>query len=274
MANHIPIYQARAHLLPITLTTIWDTNIQKAVAYLTRTTHPFTEATAKQIHLPLRLGGLGIAELTNRSATAYVGSWSKHTFEHNPHHITSDTQFCHKYPEIQISLTSALSRIQHTLPADHPPANWNTWQTDQHSYSQKHLTHQLNQHLWQQTNELTNHLQHTILNNAIGPAAGAWLYLPSDATMFMPDTHYYLALRTRLALHTTTTANDDKCNHHNEYRKCDHLLDTHGHHALTCNIGPQRTQRHNNIARQLAWWLKQHGHTITTEHTRTSHGLP
>ncbi len=138
--NHMPIYRARSHLRPVTITKAWDHNTAMTIDYLLQTT--LTPAQRLQTQLPIHLGGLGILELTHRSAAAYLGSWQ--SFATKSSNNYTDTTFKHHYPQAMSHVEEAHQRIKDYLPPGHPAPTWTQWTTNPHDLSQSTLSKLIN----------------------------------------------------------------------------------------------------------------------------------
>ena len=258
--NHLPIYRARSHLIPTTITEAWDHNTTITLNSLLKTTLTTTQLT--QTRLPLHLGGLGLMEFTNRSAAAYLGSWQ--SFATKSTHNYTDTTFQHHYPHAANHINDAYQRIKHhLLPPDHPKPTWTRWTTNAHDLSQTTLTKLIYNHIYDQLYLTTTNLHRTILDNMNVPANGAWIYPNPLSTQQLTEIHYTTALRHRLGMQLHT--HGAPCQHNHNGTQCAQPLDTHAHHSLTCNTGPYRTQRHDNIKQTLNKWIKQHGYNTQVE---------
>ena len=131
LTNNIPVYRARTNLLPTTSTDTWDSNLYTAIGVIVG--HDLSAAQRVQIHLPVALGGLGLQDLTLRSACAYLSAWSSYTQQATSKHICGDDHFRRTHPEATHDIQAAYNRIKHHLPDDYPEPTWTTWRNDPHS---------------------------------------------------------------------------------------------------------------------------------------------
>ena len=142
------------------------------------------------------------------------------------------------------------------LPLD---VDWTHWIATPPVHTQK----QIMRDVYSQThNELLGTLtpaQRAATRSAGGTGAAAWMYPPADATTHMLRKHYLTALRYRAHAPISYTTTSNLCQHTNTKRKCLHPPDPQGHHALTCQIGGQPTQKHNHLRDILYNWLVSWG---------------
>jgi hypothetical protein len=259
--NHIPIYRARSHLLPIHVTQAWDHNTAMTIEYLLQT--KLTPQQHLQTQLPIHLGGMGMLELTHRSAAAFLGSWQ--SFATKSSNNYTDATFKHHFPQATTHIEEAHQRIHRFLPPGHPTPTWTHWTTNAHELSQSTLSKHINNQQYDDLHANTTVLHQTILDNMHGPGNGAWIYPNPLSTQSLPEIHYVISLKLRLGIVIHTP--NEPCQHNTNGTQCGQPLDTHAHHSLTCSTGPHRTKRHDNIKHTLNKWTKQHGyHTLVERH--------
>ena len=142
------------------------------------------------------------------------------------------------------------------LPLD---VDWTHWIATPPVHTQKQIMRDVYSHIHNELLGTLTPVQRAVTRSAGGKGAAAWMYPPADATTHMPRKHYLTALRYRAHAPISYTTTSNLCQHTNTKRTCLHPLDPQGHHALTCQIGGQPTQKHNHLRDILYNWLVSWG---------------
>jgi hypothetical protein len=102
-----------------------------------------------------------------------------------------------------------------------------------------------------------------------GAGAGSWLLPTVEDVPSMPDPHFRIILRRRLRLPVCPAG--ARCKHRRANGTlCNAELDAEGLHALTCNVGTTRDDRHNTVR---DWSANVH-QKCTGVHTETEQHVP
>ena len=261
--NNVPVHRIRAAKTSDEVARTWDELLHHTVCTILNT--PSTTTLGRTIHLPTNLGGLGIHDLNLRRHVAHYTAWRQTAYHaHKELDATTEQSWKANNPTTSRHLLHIANTIQPLTktPLEIDWAEWIATPPDKHTqkrilYDAYSTYHTLLLH------DLTPQ-QQAITRSAGGKGAAAWLYPPPNATTHMPRQHYLTALRYRT--HTPLPAGrHDKCQHKNNTRTCQHNLDPHGHHALTCALGGYTITKHNHLRDTLHRWLCDMGHTCHRE---------
>ena len=162
-------------------------------------------------------------------------------------------------PTTRAHIMQSAARLQPStkLPLD---VDWTAWISTPPQHTQKQLMRDVYSHAHTKLLTTLTPTQKAVTRSAGGKGAAAWMYPPADAETYMPRKHYLTALRYRAHAPITYTTTTNLCQHTNTKRTCLHPLDPQGHHALTCQIGGQPTQKHNHLRDILHNWLVKWGY--------------
>ena len=255
--NNVPVHRLRAAPLSDQTATQWDNNLYTFISTLLDATNTATLRTLT--HLPQNLGGLGIHDTNTRRHAALLTAWRQTA--HNAHDdlcASTEHDWALNNPTTRKHILDAAAQLQPmtnlTLDVD-----WAHWIGTPAKHTQKQIMQDVYDKKYTKLLTTMTTTHQAVTRSAGGKGAAAWMYPPADATTHMPRKHYLTAMRYRTHTPTTYTHTSNLCQHTNTKRTCLHPLDAQGHHAVTCQIGGQPTQKHDHLRDILYKWLVKWG---------------
>ena len=251
--NNVPVHRIRAAPLDDDTAKRWDTNLYTTISTILDT--PSSTQLQTLIHLPQDLGGLGIHDVRIRRHAALLTAW-RQTARHAHAELSASTEHDWKLnnPITRTHILHATAQLQ-PLTKLSLDVDWAHWIATPPQHKQKQIMRDVYEHKHTQFLPTLTPTENAVTRSSGGKGAAAWMYPPADATTYMPRKHYLTALRYRVHAPITYTTSSNLCQHTNTKRTCLQPLDPKGHHALTCNIGGQPTQKHDHLRDILHRWL-------------------
>ena len=207
----------------------------------------------RQLFMPVALGGCGLPSASLRRSAALLGSWEQCFADvARANDASSASSLLTRAPLVAASLEEAVREIR-ALGVPRYNSDWSGCFNGERPKRQALLSQQVNKNCRRKLLADLG-LEDKVDLRSAGGKGGAWLLPATRSDHMMPNDHFVVALRLRLRVpnagHLRAPADQGSQCHHRYVgsgMRCQGLLDTRGHHSLTCNVGGAVDARHNHV---------------------------